>query len=231
MKKCAEKKPVIVTQGDVAASGGYWISMYADSIVAAPFTITGSIGVIGGWLWNKELGDKLGMVSDYVKVGKHADLGFGITLPLIGIQIPDRNLAEDEQARIESLIRGYYDGFIAKVAQGRRLTKSAIEEVAQGRVWSGKDGKEKGLVDVIGGLETAITLAKKAAGIPEDKPVEVIELPKLGLINLEHFMPKLIGAKKDDTAVDYTLEYLKMLSKFPGRPLPMLSPDFYPQLK
>ena len=232
MKKCADKKPVIVTQGNVAASGGYWISMYADTIVAAPYTITGSIGVIGGWLWNKELGDKLGMVSDFVKVGKHADLGFGIRLPLIGLQIPDRNLTAEERAKIEILIKDFYKEFVAKVATGRNMTVQAVGEIAQGRVWSGIDGKEKGLVDVIGGLESAIVLAKQAAGIAVDKEVDIVELPKLGLFNPQMFTPSLFGFKLPaEPEENYELKYLKTIAKYPGQPLPLLSPDMYPAEK
>ncbi|MCI0515783.1 S49 family peptidase, partial [candidate division KSB1 bacterium] len=140
MKKCAEKKPVIVSQGQVAASGGYWISMNADTIVAAPQTVTGSIGVIGGWLWNERLGAKLGLTSDFVKVGDHADLTFGITLPFLGMQIPDRNLTPEERTKIVAVIKEWYQEFKTKVAQGRQLSAEAVEEVAQGRVWTGLAG-------------------------------------------------------------------------------------------
>ena len=228
MKKCAEKKPVIVTQGNVAASGGYWISMYADTIVAAPYTITGSIGVIGGWLWNKEFGDKLGMISDHVKVGKHADIGFGIRLPLLGIQIPDRNLTVDERTKVETMIKDFYKAFVGKVANGRKMTTQSVEEIAQGRVWSGIDGKEKGLVDVIGGLETAIILAKEAADIPADKEVDIVELPKLGWFNPQMFELQLFGYKAQKPIQSYEIEYLKTIAKFPGQPLPLLSPDLCP---
>jgi len=231
MKKCAEKKPVIVTQGNVAASGGYWISMYADTIVAAPYTITGSIGVIGGWLWNKELGDRLGMVADFVKVGEHADIGFGITLPLIGLQIPDRNLTPEEREQIEMMIKDFYKEFVTKVSNGRAMSMQSIEEVAQGRVWSGLDGKEVGLVDVIGGMETAIALAKEAADIPVEREIEIVELPKLGWFNPEMFLPRLFGAKAEKKSESYEIEYLKTIAKYKGRPLPMLSPDLIPAEK
>ncbi|MDZ7262247.1 MAG: S49 family peptidase, partial [candidate division KSB1 bacterium] len=121
MRQCAEKKPVIVSQGNVAGSGGYWISMNADTIVTGPNTITGSIGVIGGWFWNKGFGDKAGMTSDHVKVGNHADLGFGITLPLLGLQLPERNLTSEERSKVELLIKNVYQEFVAKVARGRGM--------------------------------------------------------------------------------------------------------------
>jgi len=94
LKKCSEKKPVIVSQGAVAGSGGYWISMYGDKIVAAPQTITGSIGVIGGWIYNAGLKEKLGMTTDLVKAGQHADIGFGMTLPLLGPACPTATSAK-----------------------------------------------------------------------------------------------------------------------------------------
>jgi len=97
LKKAKGKKPVIVTQGAVAASGGYWLSMYGDKIVAAPHTITGSIGVIGGWFYNAGLKEKLGMTTDRVQAGDHADIGFGMVLPFLGLGVPDRNLTEWER--------------------------------------------------------------------------------------------------------------------------------------
>ena len=96
MKDCKKIKPLIVSQGYVAGSGGYWLSMYADTIVAAPNTITGSIGVIGGWYYNISAKQSLGISTDLVKAGNHADLGFGMRLPFIGLSLPDRNLTSEE---------------------------------------------------------------------------------------------------------------------------------------
>jgi protease-4 len=229
LKKCAAKKPVIVSQGQVAGSGGYWISMNADTIVAAPQTITGSIGVIGGWLWNERLGAKLGLTSDFVKVGDHADLTFGITLPLLGMQIPDRNLTPEERTKIVAVIQEWYQEFKTKVAQGRQLTAEAVEDVAQGRVWTGKAGKEKGLVDELGGLEIAIHLARKAAHLPDKEDIALVEYPKPGLFNPEIFMPKLLGVKVKLPTADQELEFLKIIARNPGQPVILLSPDFYIQ--
>jgi protease-4 len=103
LRLCGKKKPVIVSQGMVAGSGGYWLSMYGDTIVAAPNTITGSIGVIGLWLYNKELKEKLGISTDHVQDGAHADMDFGFSFPLLGT-LPDRNLTEAERARMTDLI-------------------------------------------------------------------------------------------------------------------------------
>ena len=220
-KKVKGKKPIIVSQGFVAASGGYWLSMYADTIVAAPRTITGSIGVIGGWMYNKELKDKLGMSTDFVKVGAHADLGFGMTLPIIGVQIPDRNLTSEERAVAESTIRTMYKEFVGKVSLGRKKKVEDIEPIAQGRVWSGLDGKQNNLVDVLGGLETAITIAKERAHIPADQDITILEMPEKGLIDFSRFTPRLFGIEAN-ISNDPTVELLKFRLRHNGEPLPML---------
>jgi protease-4 len=221
LKKCREKKPVIVSQGLVAGSGGYWLSMYGDTIVAAPNTITGSIGVIGFWLYNKALKEKLGLSTDFVKAGKHADLGFGFRFPFMGT-LPDRDLNDEERAKSEKIIKVLYKDFVEKVASGRNRKYEDIEAVAQGRVWSGYDGKEHGLVDVLGGLETAIAIAKKKAGISEDQEVTIVELPKKGLIAPDTFTPKIIALESYDEEL---LNLMQFYSKHNGKPMPMLLMD------
>ncbi len=220
LKKAKGKKPVIVSQGFVAASGGYWLSMYADTIVAAPGTITGSIGVIGGWLYNKGLKETLGMSTDLVKVGAHADIGFGFQMPLIGLGVPDRNMTTEERARVEELLRAMYKEFIAKVASGREMKEDSIGVIAQGRVWSGIDGKAIGLVDILGGLETAIDVAKERAGL-KNETVKIIEIPKKGFFDFSAFVPKLIGVETPMTK-DQLLEQLKFRLQYNGKPLPMI---------
>ncbi len=227
MKKCAEKKPVIVSQGSLAASGGYWLSMYADTVVAAPYSLTGSIGVIGGWVWNKGLGEKLGLKADHVQVGDHADLGFGIQLPVLGVQVPDRNLTPEERLRMEKMIRDMYSGFVGKVAAGRDLSPDSVGQIAQGRVWSGLDAQKIGLVDVIGGMERAIALAKEAAGIPAGREIAVVEYPKPALFEFSSFMPRLLGTTITPPREDAEMEYLKKIALHPGQPLPLLTPDYY----
>jgi len=222
LKKCKEKKPVIVSQGYVAASGGYWLSMYADTIVAAPNTITGSIGVIGGWAYNKGLKDSLGMTTDHVKVGKHADLGFGFTMPLINVSLPDRNLTEEERTKMEYNIRTFYKEFVTKVATGRKKKFEEIEEIAQGRVWSGYDGKENGLVDVLGGMDDAIRIAKERAGICPKMDVEIVEYPTPGLFDMSIFMPKLLPFNVED---DPIIQHIKFRLKHNGEPMPMMPID------
>lgn len=184
LRDAAKKKPVIVSQGQVAGSGGYWISMDADTIVASPYTVTGSIGVIGAWLYDNGLGDKIGFTYDHVKRGEHADIGKGVTFPLIGATLPDRPMTQDERARAEELIRLLYADFVKKVAEGRGMSETAVDAVGQGRVWSGTRGKEKGLVDEIGGLWRSVEIARDAAGIPSSRAIQISEGPGIGMFRI-----------------------------------------------
>jgi protease-4 len=239
LRKCAEKKPVIVSQGDVAGSGGYWISMYGTKIYALPTTITGSIGVIGGWLWDAGLGEKLGHTSDHVQVGEHADLGFGYRILLSGPMIPKRNLTDWERERMKTEILGFYDGFVSKVAKGRNMSEEEVRKIGQGHVYSGTRGKEIGLVDEIGGLEAAIAAARDAAGISKDETIELIELPKMPAFNLGALNPlrspikallSRFGGAETDVNEDTTLPpdwiYIRALMNHPGLPLFMVPPEY-----
>jgi protease-4 len=221
--KCREKKPFIVSQGGVAASGGYWLSMYADTIVAAPATITGSIGVIGGWFYNQGLKEKLGMDTDLVKIGRHSDVGFGAMIPFLG-SIPDRNLTPDEKDNVKKSIKEAYDDFVERVADGRGMEFEEVHEVGQGRVWTGLAGLDIGLVDVLGGLDTAIDIAKARAGIPADQEVDLIEMPEPPLFNAGMFTPRLFGFAID-TEEDPVLEYLRFRIEHNGEALPIMSID------
>lgn len=224
LKKAKGKKPIIVSQGVVAASGGYWLSMYADTIVAAPNTITGSIGVIGMWIYSKELKDKLGLSTDYVKVGRFADLPFGATLPLIGVTIPDRDLTEVELNKAETSIKNMYRDFVSKVAEGRNKSFEEIDKIAEGRVWSGADGVKNGLVDVLGGLDMAINIAVEKAGLT-NQPFKVIEMPERPLINLNRFIPSFLPSfinYNDDPVI----KDLKFRINNNGIPMPVMPMDF-----
>ena len=228
LRNCSEKKPVIVSQGQVAASGGYWISMYADTIVAAPTTITGSIGVIGGWLYNNGFTQKLGMTADHVQRGAHADLGFGVSLPFIGQQIPERNLSGEERAKVETVFQKYYEGFVKKVAEGRKKSVDEIKAIAEGHFYSGTDGKANGLVDDLGGLVKALEIARRNAGLRPEEEIEIIEIPKSrGLIDLGR-LASPIAVELENNPV---LEYIKLTAEQPGRPLPLLLPGTYPQIE
>jgi protease-4 len=227
VKKAKVNKPVIVSQGYVAASGGYWLSMNADTIVASPVTITGSIGVIGGWFYNAGLKEKLGISTDAVKAGEHADFMTGMTLPLVGVSIPDRNLTDAERAKMEHAIRSFYSDFVGKVAAGRHSKFETIEPIAQGHFYSGVDGKALGLVDVLGGLQTALDIAKRRAGIPADENVTVIELPSPPLIDLSFLVPKFFGLETP-VLQDPVIQQLKFRLDHNGQPLPMMDLEDIP---
>lgn len=161
-----EEKPVVISMGSYAASGGYWISAYGDRIFAEPGTITGSIGVFGVQFDVKELANEtLGLTFDSVKTGRYADL-FTITRPKTG----------DELAVIQSMVDWIYDEFITKVADARSLDREVVQEIAQGRVWSGVQAKELGLVDEIGGLDAALAHAATTAGLGAD--YRLVEFPR-----------------------------------------------------
>ncbi|MBK8167147.1 MAG: S49 family peptidase [bacterium] len=186
----AAGKPVVVSQGDVAASGGYWISMDGTRILTTPVTITGSIGVISGWLWDDGLAAKAGITAESVQRGRHADLYTEIGVPMLG-GLPRRPMNDDELARTEQVIRGMYDQFVAAVARGRGLEPAAVHEVAQGRVWMGQDAIDRGLCDSIGGLADAIAEARSLAGLRPGDAVDVFEYPPRPLVRLPQIGPRL----------------------------------------
>jgi protease-4 len=157
-------KPVIVSMGTVAASGGYWISAYGDKIYAEPTTITGSIGVFGMFFNVQKLAGDLGLTFDIAKTGKFAD-AFTISRPK----------TDEELALFQHLVDWIYGQFIGKVAEGRHLDRAAVEEIAQGRVWSGTEAKKLGLVDEIGGLDAALKFAGQKAQLGDN--YRVVEYP------------------------------------------------------
>ncbi len=157
-------KPVIVSMGDVAASGGYWISMDADEIWAQPTTITGSIGIFGLFVTVPETLAKLGIHTD----------GVGTT-PLAGTLDIRRSLSPQLETILDSVIKRGYSEFIGRVAEARKQTPAQIDSIAQGRVWSGSQAKERGLVDKLGGLDDAIAAAAARAKLGKDFSVHYIE--------------------------------------------------------
>ena len=161
------EKPVVVSMGDVAASGGYYIAMAAGTIVAHPSTLTGSIGVFGGKLNMKGLYNKLGLTKEIITHGQNATLysDYGGFTPT-------------ERERVEKMMTTIYGDFVRKAAAGRDKSFDEIDEIAQGRVWTGKQAKVLGLVDELGGLDTALSIAKKEAGFSETDEVKLIILPK-----------------------------------------------------
>ncbi len=183
-------KPVIISQGDVAASGGYWISMDGTEILTTPLTVTGSIGVISGWLYDDGVAEKAGITSDSVQRGAHADLYSTVSFPFLG-GIPTRPKNEAELERTKKVILEMYDQFVAAVAKGRNLSVTDVAEVAQGRVWMGGDAIEQGLCDKFGSLSDAIALAREKSGVSDWRQVDVVEYPPRPLFQMPSFMPQL----------------------------------------
>lgn len=161
------EKPVVVSMGDVAASGGYYIAMAAGTIVAHPSTLTGSIGVFGGKLNMKGLYNKVGLTKEIITYGQNSTLysDYGGFTPT-------------ERERVEKLMKTIYEDFVGKAATGRNKSFAEIDEIAQGRVWTGQQAKALGLVDELGGLDTALSIAKEQAGFSADDAVNLIVLPK-----------------------------------------------------
>jgi protease IV len=160
-------KPLMVSMGDTAASGGYYIAAPADKIVAEPGTLTGSIGVFSGKLLTGGLWDKLGVSWDEVLQGKNA-----------GIDSSLHDYTPEQHERFERSLDVVYHSFIAHVADGRKMDPAKVEAIAKGRVWTGAEGKANGLVDALGGLDVAVALAKDAAHIGADRPVTLRAFPQ-----------------------------------------------------
>jgi protease IV len=170
-------KPVVASMGAVAASGGYYVSMGADAIVANAGTITGSIGVVTGKLIARELKERLGVGSDSVRTNANAD-AWSINAPF----------TPEQHAHVEAEADLFYTDFVERVAQGRNLSVEDVDKVARGRIWTGADAKERGLVDELGGLRTAVNRAKVLAGLDEDADVRLVSYPGSSL--LEFLRPK-----------------------------------------
>src|SRR5829696_692250 len=153
-------KPVIVSMGEVAASGGYYVACPANVIVALPATLTGSIGVYGGKLVANNLLERVGLTTGVVEQGARSRM-----------YSARRGFTEDERDRLGATVDAIYEDFVAKVAQGRRRAVPEIENVSRGRVWTGRDALGNGLVDELGGLRRAIDIARTRAELPDDAPV------------------------------------------------------------
>ena len=178
------KKPVVVSMSDVAASGGYYIAAGANKILAQPSTITGSIGVFAGKPVIKGFYDWLGISNEYVLRGKQA-----------GMFRETEKFTPEERTKFEELVkRTYYEDFVPKVAKGRNKTAEYVDSVGQGRVWTGAQGKERGLVDEFGGLDRAVEVAKELAKIPKDKGVHRVILP-----HPQTFFQELMSTSDDET--------------------------------
>ncbi len=162
----AAGKPVVASMGAVAASGGYYVSMSADAIVASPGTITGSIGVVTGKLVTRELKERLGVGSDSVRTNANADAWSG-----------NSPFTPEQHAMVEAEADLFYDDFVRRVAEARDMSVDDVDAVARGRVWTGSDAMERGLVDELGGLRTAVRRAKVLAGLDADTKVRLAGYP------------------------------------------------------
>jgi protease-4 len=178
LRLASKAKPVIVSMGSYAASGGYWISAYGNRIFAEPTTVTGSIGVFGIQFDIQKLANDHGVTFDGVKTGKFA-----------GSLTIERPKTEEEMAVLQRMVDWIYGQFVAKVAEGRKLKPSFVEEIAQGRVWSGAEAKKLGLVDELGSLNDAIRYAGKQAGLGSN--FRVVEYPKSK--NLSEALAEMLG--------------------------------------
>lgn len=181
-----KSKPIVVSMSDVAASGGYYISMGADEVIAQEGTLTGSIGVIGGKFVLKGLYDKILINKQLITRGKNA-----------AILSDYSTFSESERAVVEKMMKKVYDDFVKKAATSRNMKTKKMDEIAQGRVWTGKQACDIGLVNKLGGIEDAIADAKKLAKIPADVECDTILYPKQ--LTLIDFLSKILGGSSESS--------------------------------
>ena len=160
-------KPVIVSMGGVAGSGGYFVSMPADRIIAQPATITGSIGVVGGKMVSRDFWSRFGITFDSEQIGANAALWSGV-----------HDFSADQWEYIQSWLDKIYQDFVCKASKGRNIPESDLEKMARGRIWTGEDAYRLGLVDELGGFQVALENAKRLSGIPEGREVSMKLFPR-----------------------------------------------------
>lgn len=180
-------KPLIVSMGDVAGSGGYFVAMAADKIVAQPGTLTGSIGVFGGKMLTRGFWERLGLHWDEVHTSANANLWSST-----------QDYTPEQWARLQSWLDRVYEDFTTKVAAGRQLPKERVLEVARGRVWTGADAKEHGLVDVLGGFPVALRLVREALGLQPEAPIHLKVFPERAS-RWEAVAERLLGDDSDSS--------------------------------
>jgi protease-4 len=159
-------RPLVASMSDLAASGGYYLAMAAPQIVAQPATLTGSIGIFGGKVMTGGTYQKLGANIESLTIGKNA-----------GMESPIRPFTDAERAKLREELRVFYDQWIQKVATARKMPAARVDELGRGRVWTGAQARQNGLVDELGGLDRAVALAKEKAGIKADTEVELVNFP------------------------------------------------------
>lgn len=184
------EKPVVVSMSDVAASGGYWISMSANKIIADPNTITASIGVVAGKLNVSGLYNLLGMTTDYIATSDNATMFWD-----------QQNFTPTQRAAIQKLLDEIYKDFTEGVASGRHMSVEAVDKIGKGRIWTGAQAKNLGLVDELGGLDRALEVAKQLAHIPADRSIRIVRFPEE-----KTFLQQLLEREKEQTAHTESLE-------------------------
>lgn len=198
------KKPVVASMGDVAASGGYYISMACRKIYAEPGTLTGSIGVVGGKIVLGGLFDKVGVKTEVIAHGTNS-----------GIMAMDTPFSDSERKVMTALMRETYDQFLDKTLEGRKksgreMSRADLEKLAGGRVWTGRQAKANGLVDELGTFEDALAAVKEMAGVDKDKEMELLILPKP-----RNFLDMLLDRKADARMPDLGTALLSLLKQVP----------------
>ena len=165
-KQDPRKRPIVVSMSDLAASGGYYVAMAGDVLVAQPGTLTGSIGIYTGKFVTGGTLDKVGANVEATSEGKHAQ-----------IYSPDRRFTPEERTKVMESMQAFYDQFVEKAAEARHTSPEKIDQIAQGRVWTGQQARQVGLVDQLGGLQAAVAVAKQRARIPAEQEVELVVYP------------------------------------------------------
>ena len=199
---------MIASMSDLAASGGYYIAVGADRIVAEPTTLTGSIGVYAGKLNLLGLYRKLGLNIETVSRGRHAEM-----------MSPFRDFTDEEARRFQDHVEDSYRLFLKRVAEGRRMTLAAADSVGQGRVWSGLAAHSRGLVDTLGGIDAAFSMALARAGLAAAEDYTIEQFPKVDHPYLERLLEGWIGEGDDDARqaiLPAVLEELKAVARFPA---------------
>ncbi|HEV8479370.1 MAG TPA: signal peptide peptidase SppA [Candidatus Eisenbacteria bacterium] len=210
VREANKEKPVIASFSDLAASGGYYLAMGADSLVAEPGTLTGSIGVLGGKFNLSGLYQKIGMSVEVLSRGENAQF-----------YSPVRSFTPAEREKFVSQLWSDYKTFIGIVAQNRKQTPEAIDALARGRVWTGGQAYERSLVDTLGGFETAIALAKKKAGIGPNAEVRYVVYPKVQRPFLRRLVDQLWNSPDENTQMKLRvpgLDVLRSLARLANRP-------------
>ena len=203
-------RPLVASMSDLAASGGYYVAMAAPHIVAQPATLTGSIGIYGGKFVMGGTYEKLGANIESVVIGRNA-----------GLESPDRPFTDSERQKLREQIGDFYDGFVQKVAASRKLPVERVQQLAQGRVWTGAQARERGLVDALGGLDRAIALAKERAGISAETEVEIVSYPARK--TLAELLVEQLSGSGNDRQMDAMLSMLSGLRTAERRAIGILT--------